>query len=119
MASFNKWGIVPKIKKVNTIYVKLWCFFNKIKIILLKEYVPIIIPNPIGNKNKKLSFGFLKRFPIAFRHFSYKLNATSKEHPERPGTILKIPTIIPLTKLVILNYIKKNKKYEINYLIKK
>ena len=84
--------------------------------ILLNRYVPIIIPNPIGNKNIKDCFGSLKKLLIAFRHFSYRLNATNMALPDRPGMMLYIPTMIPLIKLIILKYMpltffyKKNKK---------
>lgn len=67
------------------------------------------MPEAIGVKNKKFFLGFLKKLPIASKHFSYKLKATKRALPERPGIILKIPTTIPLIKLIIVNYMKNLK----------
>ena len=67
-----------------------------------------MIPNPIGNKNRKLFFGFLKELLIAFRHFSYKLKTISRALPLNPGIILKMPVKKPFIKFIIINYMNKN-----------
>ena len=87
--------IPPKINPIKNMVVRKKYFSKKKEIILLNRTIPINIPIPSSDKNKKFFSLLSKKLVSADIALSYRLKLIISTAPLNPGIILATPIIIP------------------------
>lgn len=87
--------IPPKINPIKNMVVRKKYFSKKKEIILLNRTIPINIPIPSSDKNKKFFSLLSKKLVSADIALSYRLKLIISTAPLNPGIILAMPIIIP------------------------